>query len=388
MHRPCPPAALALALLAAPISIRAEIVLSANDGKTTLLDGKLAARADAVPDSVTLIRLQRGGASIVSTVQVPTSVLGPPFSLALTPDERLALVSAPLYVDPAGPPNPAPDNLVSILDLRADPPRVIGTVAAGKGAAGLSIAPGGRLALVANRREGSVSVLEIEGNSVRKIDTLQIGTAESGLGDVAISPTGRLALVSRDGDNTLSVLAIDGLHVEYTKRDFGVGFKPYGIAIAHDGRTAVVANVSLGRGDEDTLSIVDLSNTPRVVNTVSVGQTPEGIALSRDGRWCAVALLNGSNKPHASPFFNPTGKVVLFRIDGMQLERVDERPVGAWPQGTVFSADSRTLLVGSMTERSIRLFHVRTNGSLAEDPERIPLPGGNAALRAAEPGTR
>jgi DNA-binding beta-propeller fold protein YncE len=229
-------------------------------------------------------------------------------------------------------------------------------------------------------------VLEITGHDVRKIDTLQIGTADSGVSHVAISPTGKLALVSRNGDNTLSVLSIEGMQVRDARRDFGVGFKPYGIAFGRDGRMAVVANVSLGRGDEDTLSVVDLSRWPvRVVNTVSVGQTPEGITLSPDGRWCAIALLNGSNKPHDSPFFDPAGKVVLFRVEGLQLTRVSERPVGAWPQGAVFSADSRMLLVGSMTERSVRVFHIGAKGSLTEAAQRIPLKGGNAALRAAEP---
>jgi DNA-binding beta-propeller fold protein YncE len=377
---------LAALLLAAPISMRAETLLSANDGKLALVDGKLRYRTDAAPDSVTIIRLERGVASIAGEVRVATSVLGPPFSIAMTPDERLALVTAPRYIDPDGPPDSAPDDNVSILDLAASPPRVAGTVVAGKGAAGLSISPDGRLALVANRREGTVSVLEISGLGVRKIDTLQIGDAASGLGHVAISPDGKLALVSRDGDNTLSVLAIDGLHVSNTHRDFGVGFKPYGIAIAPDGSIAVVANVSLGRGDEDTLSIVDLRSSPiRVVNTVSIGQTPEGIAISPDGRWCAIALLNGSNKPRNSPFFNGVGKLVLLRVQGTTLTRVSEAPTAGWPQGAVFGADSRTLLVGNMMDRSIEVFHLGADGSLSHDVQRLPLRAGSVALRASEP---
>lgn len=378
-----------LLLVAAPISGRAQVVLSANDGKMSLVDGKLSVRSDRVPDSVTILRVERGVASIVADVEVPTSVLGPPFSIAVAPDERLALVTAPLYVDPQRPDDTSADDNVSILDLVAQPPRVIGHVRAGKGAAGISISPDGRLALVANRREGSVSVLEISGRDVRKIDTLNIGDAASGLGHIAITPDGKTALISRDGDNTLSVLAIDGLRVSDSKRDFGVGFKPYGIAMAPDGSIAVVANVSLGRGDEDTLSVVDLKSSPiRVVNTISVGQTPEGVAISPDGKWCAIAVLNGSNKPEDSPFFNAKGKVVVFRVSGTSLIRVSEREIGGWPQGAVFSADSRSLLVGSMAERSVETFQVGRDGSLSKSSQRLALKSGNAALRAAEPRPR
>jgi DNA-binding beta-propeller fold protein YncE len=380
----CTQALLALLASVVTMALRAETLLSANDGTLTLVDGKLVTRADAVPDTVSVIRLAHGVATIVADVEVPTSLLGPPFSIAMTPDERLALVTAPRYIDAQAPADNAPDDAVSVLDLSATPPRVLGTVAAGQGAAGLAIAPDGRLALVANRREGSVSVLQISGSDVRKIDTVQVGDAASGLGMVAIAPNGKLALVSRDGDSTLSVLAIDGLRVRDTKRDFGVGFKPYGIAMAPDSSIAIVANVSLGRGDEDTLSIVDLRSSPiRVVNTISVGQTPEGIAISPDGQWCAIGLLNGSNKPHDSPFFNPAGKLVLFRIAGIRLVRVAEHLLAGWPQGTVFGADSRTVLVGNMMDRSVQVFHIGRDGAIASAVQRLPLQAGNAALRAA-----
>jgi DNA-binding beta-propeller fold protein YncE len=347
------------------------------------VDGKLTTRSDPAPDSVTVIAVEQGKARVVANVEVPTSVIGPPFSIAMTPDARLALVTAPLYVDPNSNGGESPDNAVSVIDLRATPPRVLGRLTAGKGAAGVSITPDGRTALVANRREGSVSVLDIDGTTVRKRATLQVGTPASGLGYAAISPAGDLALVSRDGDNTLSVLAIRGREVTDAKRDFGIGLAPYGMAIAHDGSLAVVANVSQGRGDEDTLSIVSLSAPfPRVVNTVSVGQTPEGIALSPDGKWCAVALLNGSNKPVHSPFFNPYGLLLLLRVQGTTLTRISELPIGAWPQGLVFAADSQTLLVGSMAERNVRIISVAPDGALEESGPRLSLPGGNVALRA------
>jgi hypothetical protein len=115
-----------------------------------------------------------------------------------------------------------------------------------------------------------------------------------------------------------------------------------------------------------------------------VGQTPEAIAFSPDGQWCAIVLLNGSNKASSSPFYNPAGKLVLFRVEGTELIKMSSAPIGAWPQGAAFAADSRTLLVGSMTERSLRVLRINRRGVLSDTGARVALEGGNAALRAVE----
>ncbi len=67
-----------------------------------------------------------------------------------------------------------------------------------------------------------------------------------------------MALVTRDNDHKISVLSIDGNKVEYTKRDIIAGLRPYGIDINRNGEVAVVANIGLGRGDADTVSVIDL----------------------------------------------------------------------------------------------------------------------------------
>ena len=67
-----------------------------------------------------------------------------------------------------------------------------------------------------------------------------------------------------------------------------------------------------GSGDNDTVSVIDMRANPiRVAETVTVGQTPEGIMLSPDGKLCAVQVMNGSNKPKDSPFYNANGRLLL-----------------------------------------------------------------------------
>jgi DNA-binding beta-propeller fold protein YncE len=381
-------AVFALAVLL-PASTGAQLAVSANDNKLVLVNGTPTVVPNPLPDTIAIIDLNQRPPALLHHIEVPTSVVGPPLSVAITPDERLALVAGAMRIDPSEPKKQVADRTLTVVDLQASPPAVVARLEAGLGAAGVSITRDGRLALVANRNEGTVSVFRITGRTVTKIDTVTLGSADAGVAHVAISPDGRKALVSRDGDHTISVLAINGEKVSYTKRDFGVGLKPYGVVITPDGRRAVVANLGLGRGDNDTVSLVDLTLTPpRVVDTYTVGQTPEGIALSPDGKLVAVVTMNGSNRASDSPFYSPAGRVVLFRLSAGGLRLVADALVGAWPQGAAFSNDSKQLLVQSMMERSVAVFSIEHSGQLHDTGQRIPLKGGGAAIRTAEQPVR
>ena len=178
-------------------------------------------------------------------------------------------------------------------------PKIIATLQAGKGAAGVSINKAGTLALVANRAEGTVSVFTISGTTVTAAGKVTVGRPRSrARAASSFAPDGKSALVTRDGDHRIVVLSIDGNKVEATKREIAAGLRPYGIDIAAKGEVAVVANIGIGGGDADTISVIDLKlDPPRVVNTYTVGQTPEGIKMSPDGKFVAVTVMNGTNKP-------------------------------------------------------------------------------------------
>ena len=377
-------AALGTVALTAGAPAEAQLAISANDNKLTLVNGVAQVVQNPAPDTITIINLSAPGPRVVAEIPVPTSVVGPPLSVAITPDEGLALVTSAMQIDPADKTKQIPDNKVSVVDLKATPPRVISTLQAGPGAAGVSINRQGTLALVANRSEGTVSVFGIQGTTVTPLSKVTIAPAASGVSHAAFAPDGKTALVTRDGDSFISVLAIDGTKVEYTKRDLSAGLRPYGLDISRDGSVAVVANIGRGGGDNDTISLIDLkAKPPRVVETVVVGQTPEGILLSPDGRLVAVTVMNGSNKPRESPFFNDAGKVILYRVDGTRLMPIAAAFVGHWAQGVAFSADSSVILVGNMVERNVQV--LRWDGtSLTDRGERIRVNGGSAALRTAD----
>ncbi len=377
-----------LIVLVAPLAIaplaEAQIAISANANKVMLVNGAVQVVKSPPADTVTILDLKASPPRVIAEIEVPVSVVGPPLSIAITPDEGLALVTANQKIDPNDPTKQTPDNRMSVIDLKSSPPKVIATVETGKGPAGVSINRQGNLALVANRAEGTVSVYTIQGKTVTPAGKVTVGDEKSGPCHAVITPDGKMALVTRDGDDRIAVLSIDGTKVEYTKRDLSAGLRPYGIDMAGSGTHAVVANIGRGGGDLDTISLIDLRAKPaRVVDTVTVGQTPEGIKLSPDGSTVAVVMMNGSNKPKESPFYNDNGKLVLFRVGGTSLSKVAEAPIGHWSQGAAFSSDGRTILVGNMVEKDIQVFQW-DGTNLKDTGTRIKVKGGSAALRTAD----
>ncbi|WP_018260608.1 YncE family protein [Methylobacterium sp. WSM2598] len=373
----------AATLAATPL--RAELAVSANDGHTVLTDaGAQVPATPPVPDSVTVLDLSASPPRIVGEVQAPASVVGPPQSVAVAPNETFAIVTSATRVDPNDAARIVPDDRVTVIDLTSTPPRVRASLTAGKGAAGVSINREGTLALVANRTEGTLSVFKIAGGEVSPAGKVDLGNDKAGPSHVVFSRDGREAYVTRDGDNKVSVLAVEGSRVTYAKRDFTAGVRPYGIEITPSGDVALVANVGQSSGDHDTVSVIDLRAKPaRVVNTVTVGPTPEGIRLSADGRHAALVIENGSNLAKASPFFNDKGVLRIYAVSGTDLRKVAEAPIGRWCQGAVWTRDGRTVLVQCMVDRRIEVFRFDGEALSAQAP--VALGAGGAGFRTAEP---
>ena len=114
-----------------------------------------------------------------------------------------------------------------------------------------------------------------------------------------------------------------------------------------------------------------------------LGSTAEGLKISPDGSVVAVVVHNGSNRAKESPFYNDAGKLVIVRVTGRTLVRVAQAPIGRWSQGTAFSTDGKTILVGNMVEKDYWVF--QWDGSTLRDTgQRVKVNGGPAATRTAE----
>ena len=376
----------AVGLLVLPCGARAQIAVSANDGKQVLADGEQVVPAKPLPDVVTLIDLGASPPRLLGSVAAPTSVIGPPASVAVAPDESIALVTAARKLSATGPGGQAADDKLTVITLKDGPPRVVATLSAGQGASGVSISPDGKLALVANRAEGTVSIFTIAGLDVRPAGTVRIGDEKSAPAEPIFFDRGRRALVTRDGDHRISVLRIDGTTVTVEPKTLAPGLRPYQIDTVGPRRFAVVGNIGGGGKDMDTVSLIDLVSEafPRVVDVVAVGLTPEGLKMSPDGRFVAVNVNDGSNASTKSSRYSRQGLIQVWRIDEPgKLVKVTEARTGAWGQGIAWSRDGKTLLVQCMVEQRLDVFGF--DGKRLKSKSSIAMPAGPAAIRTAEP---
>ena len=373
----------ALFVAAAPLAAHAQIAVIALENKVVLDNGSVKTVVKPRPDGAALLDLATSPPRLLAQVDLPSAtVLGPPTTVALTPDASLALIGSGQRADPADATKLIDNDFVTILDLKSSPPKVLGTVVTGAQPTGIAVNPAGTLALVANRGDGTVSVLKIAGSKVEKVAQLTLGKADSGPSGIVFTPDGKTALVTRDGDSIVSVLSIAGDAVAVDKRELVLGTRPYGITMAPHGRWAAVANIGRGSGDADTVTLVDLTKSPvRGVETFTVGQTPEGIMASPDGEHLAVVVMNGSNKPRANPFYADNGLLQIWRVGRGAAAKVAEAPVGHWSQGALFSNDGKSVVVMNMVENELQAFAF--DGASLKETARIKVGGGPAAGRVA-----
>jgi DNA-binding beta-propeller fold protein YncE len=378
----------AITLLAYPV-VGAQIAVSANDGKVMLVDGVNTPMPIPLPDTVSIIDLRVFPPKFMGEVRAPTSVAGPPHSVAIAPDQSIAMVTASSKIDPANPKEAVQNDQVTVIDLQAQPPRVLATLQAGLGASGIDINRAGTLALIANRGEGTVSVFSIKGKLVTSAGKVDLkGGTDSMPSQVMFASDGRSALVSCNSvnDNRIAILTVNGDRVEYEKSAssaFFAGLRPYGMDITPSGDMAVVASIGTGLdGGVDIVTLVDLKTAPpRAIDQIVVGPVPEAVSISPDGRYVAVSVMNGTNATKASGFYHDFGLLKILRIEGQRLSMVAETRIGHWCQGAAWTPNSKTVLVQCMVEKEIQMFGF--DGKILKPSGSIKVNGGPAGIRTS-----
>jgi DNA-binding beta-propeller fold protein YncE len=370
--------------LALTVSVPAQLVISGNENKIDLTSGAARVVAAAAPDSISILDFSRFPPSVRHFLDVPNSVIGPPSNIAITPDRRLALIANSLKIDVANPTNWVPEAFVHILDLTVAPPKVIGKVTTGRQPSGISIARNGRLALVANRADGTISVLSIRGKEVGSVQTVKVCEPAESISDVAISPDGHLALASAQKGGYLAVLKIDVEAVTLTGQKLSAYGQPYRVVITPDGELAITAGQGYGNGiDRDAITVLDLKSKPiRTIDYIPIGAVPESIEVSPDGKLLAAVVMNGSNLAPADPNHSTHGDVVLLARKGKSFRLVEQYPVGRIPEGVAFTSDGKYLVMQCHPDRELWIFSVK-RGRLQDTGERIKVPGMPSSLRAS-----
>src|ERR1700760_1923410 len=159
-----------------------------DEGKTVL--------AAPGKDSVVIVDLANPeDPKIVTTLPLENSVVGPPVNLDIDSTGSVALVANSVDVVKDGDAlKQVPNNQIFVIDMKASPPKLAATVTGGKQPSGLSFSPSGKMALVANRGDNTVSVLSVNGTDVKITDTVQMPDSVS---QVVFTPDGKRALTTR-----------------------------------------------------------------------------------------------------------------------------------------------------------------------------------------------
>jgi DNA-binding beta-propeller fold protein YncE len=138
-----------------------------------------------------------------------------PLNVQITPDGKLAIVNN------IGGGQDGQVDTVAVIDMEANPPRVIDQVVVGDGPEGLAMSPAGGYAasLILNGTGGTpktafyrhdksyVALLKIDGKSVRKVGQTDVGGLAEG---IAFSPDGRYLYVANFVDSDIDILRLDG----------------------------------------------------------------------------------------------------------------------------------------------------------------------------------
>ena len=351
-------------------------VISANEGKIDLSSGTRRVLREAPPDTVTLLDFAQFPPSVRHLTNISNTVLGPPSNVAITPDGRFALIADSVRLDSSNTNGYRPARRLHLLDLVAEPPRVVAEGEAGEQVSGVCVAPNGRTVLVANRASGSVSVLRLEGASLRTLAEIPLALPVDEVSDVAITPDGRRAFVSVRERGHLRELILDGEKVTATSRKFSTYGRPYRVLVTPDSQLVLTAGEGAGNGgDKDALTVIDLTADPaRATDFIALGTGPETLDLSPDGKLLIAVIMNGSNLLPTDPWRTEHGQIVLLERSGKTFKRRQVMEVGRIPEGAVFTPDGRHVVVQSHPERKLWILDVTRSG-LVDSGLRIDVPG-------------
>jgi DNA-binding beta-propeller fold protein YncE len=380
---------LGIALCCAAGGARAQYLVSGNDEKRGFDEnGKMIEQAPG-KDSVSIIDIRnRVEPKIIATLPLKNSIHGPPTNVAITPDNRIALIANAVdsVSDGGNGFKNVPDDEVYIVDLTTSPPKIVETLHVGKQPSGIAINRAGTFALIADRAENAISVLRIGGMIVKYTGSVPLSTPNADPTAIAITPDGNRALVTLTRVNKVAVLAINDAGVSDTGYAMTTGISPYNVQITPDGKLGLVNNQGFGASDGqvDTVSVIDLeANPPRVIDQVAVGDGPEGLAVSPVGGYAASLLLNGTGAAKTAFYHHDHSLVALLKIDGKKVRKVGETLVHGSAEGITFSPDGRFLYVGGFNDSELAI--LRLQGEKLMPVGAFRLPGHPASLRGNTP---
>ncbi len=168
---------------------------------------------------------------------------------------------------------------VSVVDLNSQ--TVIYTIPVGKFPKGSALDSESNLALIANKHDDNVSIIDL--NSYEVISNIDVGKHPEG---IAVNPLTHTALIANHKDNTVSVIDLMTYSVIDT---IAVGKHPIDIAIDPELGLGLVVNEK-----DDNVSVIDL-DTYEITEEIAVGKKPQAIAVNPLTHIAAVVNRNDNS---------------------------------------------------------------------------------------------
>lgn len=311
---------------------------------------------------------------LVAALPLENSVAGPPVNIAISPNDRLALLAdSYTVVAKQDVLEIVPTDKLFVIDLAARKPRLVQTLHIGKQPSGISINPAGTMALVGYRADNAVGVLKIDGERVSEIARVPLGDSIS---HVAFTPDGHRAVAVHHDSAKVTVLDIDGDKVVPSGNRVDTTPGAYVADVTPDGRLALTI-------DKQFVSVIDMqAQPPRRVDTVAISPGGEGLAISPRGDLAVSVSIRASNGDKRSPEYHENGAIDVLEIHDNEVRRIKTIEVGRIPESAAFSPDGRYLYVTSFLDKNIWIF--RVDGTEVTDTgTRFGLPGRPASGRAS-----
>ncbi len=161
-----------------------------------------------------------------------------PYNVVVSPNGKIALTSD----NGASGSSDGSVDTTSVIDLEANPPRVIDRVVVGDGPEGFAMSPKGDLAVAAILRgsnmkkafyhhpNGSLSILKIDGKKVTKTQDIEVGGLPEA---VLFTPDGKYILAGNFMTEDFSILKVNGTEVTDTGKRFKLPGHPASARMGH-----------------------------------------------------------------------------------------------------------------------------------------------------------
>lgn len=298
--------------------------------------------------SVLLVAALLGGGGIwaLMTLFSPNSPASAGYSASAGEASNAAQTES---AKPTNSPNTHPTEPQEPDSVRGPARNLMDQVDVGAGPHGIAVNPGSRLAFVANYKDSSVSVMNIDSNTVvRKIKVgakpqsvaldpatgvllvgcdgipavqiydLQryslVGSVSTGEGPIRLTvhPSQKVAYAVAQGSSRMQVISLESYRLI---RNIDVGSKPRVIAVDERDQIAYI-----GHWDSRTLSVIDLASQSKITE-LRVGENPNGIMIAPESRLAFVANYGAGDRGN--------GSVSVIDLDSRAIKKtisVDDGP--------------------------------------------------------------